>query len=406
VSNGDILREYGAKEDSHYAFRIESRDHFLGSEVLQVGLQSQKWKGIIWKHRLKLLVPETMNEDSHALLFITGSGTGVEELTFCKLIADSLKLPCAILHDVPNQPLFNDLYEDEIIAYTFSKFMETRDGEWPLLVPMVKAAKKALDVIEELFEQSFQKPRGFIVTGASKRGWTTWLLSAIDKRVKGIAPLVFDNLNFAAQMRHQLECYGAYSEQISDYTRLRLQEKLQTEIGQSLVDIVDPYSYRDSIPVPKLIVNGTNDRYWTIDSLNLYYSGLRGRNHVLYVPNSGHSLEDKRRMINTMLAFIFSVNEETALPELKSAPRGDSVLEVVADNPLYVDVWKASSDTKDFRDSRWESQPGIKENGSYIFQIDSRKGFTAVFGEATFQLEGPVFSLSTTMNILKPKQTS
>jgi len=402
MSSRSVLQEYSDRDDSCYAWKIESKERFLGSEVLHITLQSQEWKGIVWKHRMKFLAPEAFEEGSYVLMLITGSEEDSEGLAFCKTIADRLNLPCAVLHDVPNQPLFHGLYEDALIAFTFSKFIESQDVEWPLLIPMVKAAKKSIDALEEMLEQSFQTPKGFIVMGASKRGWTTWLFSAIDKRVKGIAPLVFDNLNFAEQMRHQIECYGAYSEQILDYTKLRLQEKLQTEIGQRLVEIVDPYSYKDSIIVPKLIVDGTNDRYWTVDSLNLYYDGLKGRRHVLYVPNSGHGLEDRRRVINAIVAFASSIREGKDLPKLESVfkAKGESILRVTTEKkPLYFDFWKASSDTMDFRNSRWESQPGVMEGGEYIFHLSSQKRYTAAFGEATFLVEGKIFSLSTPMNV-------
>ena len=40
--------------------------------------------------------------------------------------------------------------------------------------------------------------------GASKRGWTTWLVGAVDPvRVKGIVPIVLDAINFVAVEHHE-----------------------------------------------------------------------------------------------------------------------------------------------------------------------------------------------------------
>lgn len=405
MRTANVLKEYVQKEDNFYSWKIDSREEERNFDLYRATLQSQKWKDLLWKHGISLVVPKEVKYD-YVLLLISGSRSGLEELMLCKMLSGSLNLSCAVLQDVPNQPLFNGLYEDEIISYTFLKFIETQDEEWPLLLPMVKSARAAIDTIESILEKTLRKPKGFIVIGASKRGWTTWLLAAVDKRVVGIAPLVFDNLNFNEQMKHQLECYGDYSEQIQDYTKLGIQKLMYSEVGQKLVQIVDPFSYLEDLTIPKLIVNGTNDRYWTIDSTNLYFDALLGEKYLLYVPNSGHGLEDRRRVINSILAFASSIVLNTSLPKVEIERNEDGFLTFIyssSEEPLYVDSWITYSKNMDFRDSKWSSFPAIKQNGSYTFHIGKQREYTALFGELTFLYSGKYpFSLSTKMNVVAP----
>ena len=140
-----------------------------------------------------------------AILFITGDGPRPGDNIDLGLISGATQLPVYMLFNIPNQPLW-DMKEDDLIAHTFNKYLETKDPTWPLLFPMTKSAIKAMDAIQDFSAKTGHPVKKFIVTGASKRGWTTWLTAATrDKRVVGIAPLVFDNLNFTPQMSHQLE---------------------------------------------------------------------------------------------------------------------------------------------------------------------------------------------------------
>jgi len=395
------VAEYVDSDDAHYACELK-RSGEGRPGLCDLELTSQSWQGITWIHRVRVLIPKGASRP-YVVLMVTGSGDGREELALCGEISRLTGMAVAILHDVPNQPLFGNLHEDALMAYTFAKYLEGGAWDWPLLLPMTKSVVKAMDAVELLYEKiTGTAASGFIVTGASKRGWTSWLSAIVDRRIKGIAPMVYDNLNLHVQMRHQRECYGGYSEQISDYTDLGLVEELETEGGRRLVEIIDPYAHRDELVIPKLIINGTNDRYWTIDSLNLYFNDLLGEKHVLYVPNSGHGLEDRRRVVNTLSAFALSVSKATTLPRMRVEYPTNSEADIELDvEPRCIDAWRTTSSNMDFRDSRWTSEP-IGGIGKYRHETRAGNALMACFIESSFDTSGFPFSLSSQMHVTVP----
>jgi PhoPQ-activated pathogenicity-related protein len=219
--------------------------------------------------------------------------------------------------------------------------------------------------------------------------------------------MVIDTLNLKKQVPHQLEMYaGQPSEQIDDYTSAGILPMLDKPETQRLLELEDPYSYRDVLTLPKLLINGTNDRYWAQDALNLYWDDLKGPKWVLYAPNSGHGLEDRGRVFATLSAFIRKAAEKARWPRMHwaYAARGaETELTITSDvKPVSARLFRASSATKDFRDSRWTSEPMQPTAGGFVGRIaNPTSGNMAIFGEATYKIGAQTFTLSTQIRILE-----
>src|SRR5690606_9764978 len=126
-------------------------------------------------------------------------------------------------------------YEDELISMTLHRYKQDNDYEWPLLFPMVKSAVNAMDAVQEFSAGRLATPIAeFIVSGFSKRGWTTWLTAAVDERVAAIAPMVIDILNMPVSLQYQIETWGDYSVQIQDYVRLGIPQSATTTDGREI----------------------------------------------------------------------------------------------------------------------------------------------------------------------------
>ncbi|PIZ41809.1 MAG: phenylacetic acid degradation protein [Armatimonadetes bacterium CG_4_10_14_0_8_um_filter_66_14] len=406
-TQADIF-DYLAKPEPDFQWEKERQETVLAVKVTDLRFTSQVWQGIKWTHLLRVFEPPQMKAD-HALLVITGGDGGDTEKNLGVMACMMTSAPVVILYNIPNQPLFGNLREDALIAYTFKKFMETGDETWPLLFPMTKSAVKAMDVLTAYSKEAWPQPVDkFVVTGASKRGWTTWFCGAVDPRVKGIAPIVYDNLDLPAQMRHQLDTWGSYSLEIQDYTDLHLQQALQTDQGKRLGTMVDPFTYRDRITLPKLILNGTNDPYWTQDSLNLYWDQLVGPKHVLYIPNKGHDVSDIERLTGALTGFFRAVASGKSLPKMDwhhETVEGKCRLTVTADPaPQSGTLWVARSATKDFRPSTWEASPLTQIDGKWTGKVDPpQTGSLALFGELTFTHAG-TYRLSTQLQLVSAEE--
>ena len=364
------------------------------SHIVRLELVSQKWREHIWKHQILLAKPSKVRHPDSALLLITGSRTLDRYRPYLLGLAEQSGTIAAVVNNVPNQPFYDGRKEDALIAYTFQQYLKTGDESWPLLFPMVKSAVRAMDALSG-FSQSESGPRlnRVILTGASKRGWTTWLTGPVDRRVVGIAPMVFDILNMHAQSAWAEMCWGKQSVEISDYTEAGLVGQSEDPRRKALYSWIDPFVQRRLYSMPKLILLGANDPYWVVDSTRHYYPDLVEPKAIHQTPNLGHDIGRSRPMFHTLGAFAENVLNGDSLPRVIVRKRGgnlqSSELEIRTSAPAKsMRIWTTKSSDRDFRDARWKStslRPGKGRTLARYRVPLPLNGYKAVMFEARFE---------------------
>jgi PhoPQ-activated pathogenicity-related protein len=425
------LDDYVAKPDPTYAWKVVKKIPGDGYTTFVVDLKSQSWRlppevdRSVWQHWLIVVKPDVVKYDTALLQIGGGANDGKappekpDDPTV--FFAKNTGSVAAYLHMVPNQPLvFNgDLQprkEDDLIAYCHIKFMDTLDPTWLPRLPMVKSAVKAMDAVTELMASAAggKTPiKKFVVAGASKRGWTTWLTGVVDPRVAAIVPIVIDVVNVRACKENHYAAYGFWAEAVGDYTRHHVHERMDTPQYTELLKIVDPYSYLDRLTLPKFVVNSSGDQYFPPDSSKFYFHDLKGDKYLRYVPNTKHNLQNSDAL-ESILAFYRAILKGKRLPQYswKVQPDGSLVVST-GDHPLEVNLWQATNPkARDFRldtlGPAYKKTP-LKDSGSggYVYGAKVNapaEGWTAFFIELVFDSgEKEPYKFTTQVHIVPDK---
>ena len=366
-SENTPIDEYVAQLDASYKWTVVDRRSEDGVTTVTIDLTSQTWLDFEqvnqpeWRHWLILSIPKNVRSDI-GMLFIGGGSNrnswpkGSNEQTLT--IARMTQTVVAELKMVPNQPLiFNKdgvpRTEDDLIAYTWDQFLTGAEPVWLARNAMVKSAVRAMDTVTNytsMKENSDFRIDKFVIAGASKRGWTSWITAAVDKRVVGLIPIVIDVLNVDKSMRHHFSAYGFWAPAISDYVRHGIMERLSDPKLAELYEIVDPYHYIDRLDMPKLILNAAGDQFFLPDSSQFYYNDLIGSKLIRYVPNTDHSMRDSD-VLTSLVAFYDAIVSNIDLPSVSWTYPSENVLVLQTDiSPTAATLWVANNPrARDFR---------------------------------------------------------
>ncbi|MBA2356396.1 MAG: PhoPQ-activated pathogenicity, partial [Acidobacteria bacterium] len=406
------LDRYIATPDPAYQWKVVSTRQEGDLTITVIDMTSQTWRTdsevhrTIWRHWLTVVRPSTVVSDMSLLLIAGGSNDKTELPKLDPMLAAMAARTNTIVAEVrmiPNQPLtFADgvpRVEDDLIAYGWDKFLKGGDEQWLARFPMTKAAVRAIDTVQA-FAQSPEGGRRaltrFVVSGGSKRGWTTWTTAAVDGRVVAIMPAVIDLLNLEPSFVHHWRAYGFWAPAVEEYVRFGIMGRVGEPRFRDLLALTEPYSYRDRLTIPKYLVNASGDQFFLPDSWQFYFGDLKGESYLRYVPNADHSLRGSNAA-EGLIAYYGALVKGVARPKFTWTAGVDGHLQITPESaPRKVTFWQATNPAaRDFRLETlgpvWKGTEVTRDpDGAYRAAVVAPdKGWTAGFLEVTFDSDGP-----------------
>lgn len=418
------LDRYVAAPDPDYRYELlRSFDDGVDTAAL-LRLTSLRWRSPaevdrpLWAHYLTIIRPQRVTHDIGLLVISGGSndkGPPSGPNPFLAALAINTGSVVSELRMVPNEPLTfagetAPRSEDAIVAYSWDRYLKAGDATWPVELPMTKSAVRAMDAVTDFSASAAGggvAVRKFVVEGASKRGWTTWLTAAADRRVVAIVPVVADLLDLEPSFEHQHNVYGFWAPALADYQRMGIMNWVGTPQMDALLRLVDPYAYRSRLTMPKFIINSAGDQFFLPDSWRFYLDGLPGQNVLRYVPNSNHSLHGSDAA-ESAAAFYDAILDGRPLPAYtwRFEPDGAIRFETKT-KPASVLLWQATNPkARDFRletIGRAYTSEGLKDEGGGVYLgrvAGPNEGYVAYFVEATYDLGAFPFKVTSGVRVL------
>ena len=406
------MKDYIDSTKNEFSYEIEDvfyEDEWTGYHIRMTSgewLDSKKVENVDWLHYVDIVIPKETQTDT-GIMFID---SGVNDENYFRLDSTSVsyalrtKSVIVNIHNIPAQPvnfLASDqesFYEDDLIAFAWNQFLEggakQKDIEWLPRLPMTRAVVRSMDLAQEITLQNNVNVKDFVVSGASKRGWTAWTTAAVDDRVVAVVPMVIDMLNMVPSFENHYRSYGEFSPAVQSYVNYNIQDWMETDEFKTLMSYVEPYYFKEKFTMPKYLINAGSDEFFSTDSWRFYYDELPGDKLLRYVPNTNHSLNG-RYLNDDLISYFYRIINDIDMPTLKWE-LNDNNLNVALDyeGNYNVSIWNAKNQNgRDFRlwqeGELWQKINIQKSNdNNYQVEIkDKSNGYEAIMMEFTIDPE-------------------
>ncbi|KAJ6660400.1 hypothetical protein lerEdw1_017823 [Lerista edwardsae] len=250
---GAPLDDYVAQVDPHYNYTILKKEDRTDVIVYTLNMTSQKWldEGNFPSSTARQATSQATESLSDDII--------VEHMQYTETELHTAEL----CNNFEGDPKPTDYFQEAII-----------------LSPHLQAAVRGMDTITDcLWKESGGKTNitTFTVAGMSKRGWTSWLLAAVDRRVLAIFPVAFDLLNFILNLKHQYRSYCGWSFAVNFFYDLNLTRQLDSPRFKEIASYIDPLNYNERYTNKSMYISmPAGDEFGLPDDSYLYFKELKG----------------------------------------------------------------------------------------------------------------------------------
>lgn len=401
-------------------YNLLSQENLPGLEWRRYQLTSQYWtpedlvSPAAWQHEVEIFIPEGSTSTQGLVVINNGINHGTEtipasgptdfSIETLQNIARATNTLVIAISTIPNQYLEyqqdgTPRKEDYSVARSWRLFMEAPETRSTLAlnIPMTAAVSQAMTMAQQALPEKALD--SFIVTGLSKRGWTTWLTAINDSRVSAIVPFVLDLLNTRVALEHMYQSYGGnWPIAFAPYYQDEIDKKLETPGFTKLMQIIDPLQYLDTeyqarLSIPKYIINASGDDFYVPDNTDFYYDKLPGVKALRVAPNSSHygitAFSEQ-----SLITFVNRLHQSTSMPQMNASIGMKDKIQTLtvhlSEAPEKAVLWVAANpEARDFRYAcgvRYTAFPLAitPENTIEMALTVPATGWQATFIEATF----------------------
>lgn len=347
--NSTPLDDYVSKPEPDFSWRdtgdtvwplvFGGKAHILNVTSLRWMDESRAYSpnGALWSHQVAVVIPKKLTVTNVSIAVMTGGcigdkapGISDEYLEVADKLAHNTGSIAVVIYQIPNCPIVypsdpsgKKRTEDAMIAWAWLQFIKDphHDPEWIPRLPMTKAGMQCMRAVQEYLEQQkLAQIKGWVVSGASKRGWTTWTVGAVTCEscvtILAIAPLVPIVPDIIAEVHRQWRSYGGFTFAFKDYTEVNMTQYIDGPEFAMATKIMDPMYYGERLSrIPKVVVLSSDDEFMQLDWSEIWYDQLTGEKHLLIAPNSEHSLTTGiPEVVSTMSAVYNSIVYQTERP--------------------------------------------------------------------------------------------